>query len=65
MLHIVLDTGALGKNAEELRAEMDSGNPRVWVGSKGEDIITVAVHTLNEGDVEFLIERLHDVLGSR
>ena len=65
MLHIVLDTGAVGKNAEEVRAEMDSGNPRVWVGSKGEDIITVAVHTLNEGDVELLIERLEDVLGSR
>ena len=31
-LHVVLDTKALGKTAEEVAIELDAGNPRIWVG---------------------------------
>ena len=41
---------------------MDSGNPRIWVGTEGDDTITVVVNTMNEGDDAVLAERLADVL---
>ena len=41
---------------------MDSGSPRIWVGTKGDDTITVVVNTMNEGEHTVLAERLADVL---
>ena len=62
MVHVVLDTAAVGKNADQVRAEMDSGSPRIWVGATGEDVVTISVHTLNEGELEVLIPRLRDAV---
>jgi len=62
MLHVIIDRAVVGKSAEDVRAEMDSGSPRIWVGTKGDDTITVVVNTMNEGEHTVLAERLADVL---
>jgi L-seryl-tRNA(Ser) seleniumtransferase len=62
MLHVIIDRAVVGKSAEDVRAEMDSGSPRIWVGTKGDDTITVVVNTMNEGEDTVLAERLVDVL---
>jgi L-seryl-tRNA(Ser) seleniumtransferase len=62
MVHLVLDSGVLGFNADEVRSRMDTGNPRVWVGARGEDTVTISVHTLNEGEDDVVIQRLRRVL---
>jgi len=62
MLHVIIDRAVVGKSAEDVRAEMDSGSPRIWVGIKGDDTITVVVNTMNEGEDTVLAERLVDVL---
>lgn len=62
MLHVIIDPAIVGKSAEDVRAAMDSGNPRIWVGANGADTITVVVNTMNEGEDAVLAERLADVL---
>lgn len=65
ILHVIIDSAIVGKSSEDVRAAMDSGSPRIWVGTKGDDTITVVVNTMNEGDDEVLAERLADVLTAR
>lgn len=66
MLHVVFDPDVVGKTAEQVRVEMDSGSPRIWVGtgeSGGEETITVVVNTMNNGDADIVAERLASALG--
>ena len=65
MMHLVLDTEVLGMNAEQVRAKMDEGNPRIWVGWRGDDTVTITVHTLNDGEEDLVAERLREVLTQR
>jgi L-seryl-tRNA(Ser) seleniumtransferase len=62
ILHVIIDPTIIGKSSEDVRAAMDSGSPRIWVGTKGDDTITIVVNTMNEGDDAVLAERLADVL---
>ena len=62
MLNVVLDVEALGKTAEQVRKEMDEGEPRIWVGARDEDRVTLSIHTLNPGEEEVLTDRLRSVL---
>ncbi len=62
MLRVIIDPALVGKSAEDVRAAMDSGNPRIWVGTDGDDTITIVVNTMNEGDDAVLAERLADIL---
>ena len=61
-LHVVIDTNALGKSAEEVANELANGNPRVWVLTQGDDTLDVSAHTLNEGEEKIVSERLRSVL---
>ena len=61
-LHVVLDTKALGKTAEEVSEELDAGDPRIWVNVEGDDTIPVNVHTMNEGEEHIVADRLREVL---
>jgi L-seryl-tRNA(Ser) seleniumtransferase len=61
-LHVVVDTGAVGKSAQQITDELDAGNPRIWVGVEGENTITVNVHTLNDGEEATIVDRLRDAL---
>ena len=65
MLHVIIDPAIVGKSSEDVRAAMDSGSPRIWVGTKGDDTITIVVNTMNEGDDAVLAERLADALTAR
>ena len=64
MLHIIIDKNINSFSAEDIRAKMDAGNPRIWVGTKGDDTITAVVNTLNEGEDIVLAERLAEALSA-
>ena len=61
-LHVVIDTSALGKNAEQLAKELEEGDPSIWVRTQGEDTIRISPHTLNEGEDRIIAETLKSVL---
>ena len=60
-LQVGIDPKAAGKNARQVVAELDAGEPRIRVGG-GEDSITIHAHPLNEGEEEIIIDRLKAVL---
>ena len=61
-MDVVLDTGFLGLTAEQVRAELDAGHPRIWVAAKSEEVIGISAHTMNDGEEDVLIERLVEIL---
>jgi len=76
-LHVKLDTKALGKTPEEVAVELDTSDPRIWVGwGAGDffgteyqhnprlpvDTFVINVHALNEGEEKIVAERLRCVL---
>ena len=61
-MDLVLDTELLGTTADQVRAELDSGNPRIWVAAKADDVIGISGHTMNDGEEDILIDRLVDIL---
>jgi L-seryl-tRNA(Ser) seleniumtransferase len=63
-LNVVLDTGTLGRNAEEVAAELDAGDPRIWVTAEGEDTIIVRAHELREDEEAIVADRLRAALTS-
>ncbi len=64
MLHIIIDKNINSFSAEDIRTKMDAGNPRIWVGTKGDDTITAVVNTLNEGEDIVFAERLAEALSA-
>jgi seryl-tRNA(Sec) selenium transferase len=60
-LHVVLDP-TLGKTAEDVKTALDEGDPRIWVNTQGDNIVTINAHTLNKGDDEVVVRRLREVL---
>ena len=61
-MDVVLDTEFLGLTAEQVRAELDAGNPRIWVAAKSKEVIGISAHTMNDGEEDVLIERLVEIL---
>ena len=62
LLHVVLDTGELGKTASDVLDELLDGTPRIRLDAEGDDTLTVNVHTLNEGEEDVIADRLRDIL---
>ena len=60
-LQVGIDSEVAGKDAKQVVAALDNGEPRIRVGG-GEDSITIHAHTLNEGEEEIVIDRLKAVL---
>jgi L-seryl-tRNA(Ser) seleniumtransferase len=60
-LQVGIDLEAAGKDARQVVAELDAGEPRIRVGGD-EDSITIHAHTLNVGEEEIVINRLKAVL---
>ena len=58
MLLVEFDPSVVGKTAEEIRIELDTGNPRVWIGALNDETLWVVVHTMNPGETEVVTERL-------
>ena len=61
-LYVGLDSKALGKNAQQVAAELDQGNPRIMVETEDEEKITVIPHGLHEGEEDIVVDRLREVL---
>lgn len=62
-LHVGIDSEVAGKDARQVVAELDAGEPRIRVGGSDDSII-IHGHTLNEGEEEIVIDRLKTVLSS-
>jgi hypothetical protein len=60
-LQVGIDSEAAGKDARQVVAELDAGEPRIRVGG-GEDSISIHAHPLNEGEEDIIIDRLKAVL---
>ena len=58
MLLVEFDPSLVRKTAEEIRLELDTGNPRVWIGALNDETLWVVVHTMNPGETEVVTERL-------
>ncbi len=72
-LLVKLDVAKLGKNAEDVVAELKAGNPSIWVRAPygrpdyyppGADSFAVRMHTLREGGEKVIAQRLIEILGS-
>ncbi len=61
-LHVILDSEALGKSAQEVADELYAGNPRIRVLREGNDTLNINVHTLNDGEEQIVADRLRDLL---
>ena len=61
-LHVKLDGEAVRKTARQVAAELDSGNPRVWVAFYGDDSVVIKPQALNDGDELILADRLKQAL---
>ncbi len=61
-LNVYLDSPALGKTAEQAAAELDAGDPRIWVAFFGDDRILIKTNTMTEEDGRILGDRLRAVL---
>ncbi len=62
-LDVSLDTGALGKSAPDVAAELLAGSPRVRLDAVGDDTLRVCVHNLSEGDEHIVAEQMRAALG--
>ena len=63
-LTIEVDADTLGKDAQQVRAEMFEGSPSVMVQAPDAETLRVFVYTLDEGDDEKIARRLREVLSS-
>jgi len=63
-LQVVFNPEAVGKTAQQVAAELDAGNPRIWLFVEGDGTLVINTHVLNEGEDKILGERLREVLSS-
>ena len=61
-LHVVLDTGVLGKSARQVVSELDTGNPRIKVSGHGDDTVSIRVDILEPADEYIIADRLRSLL---
>ena len=60
-LQVGIDSEVAGKDARQVVAELDAGEPRIRVGGSDDGII-IHAHTLNEGEEEIVVDQLKVVL---
>ncbi|MBV7333551.1 aminotransferase class V-fold PLP-dependent enzyme [Chloroflexi bacterium TSY] len=60
-LRVKVDTDALGKTPDEVVANLRAGDPSIWTRADG-DKLFIGVHTLREGEVEIVADRLKQEL---
>jgi len=61
-LKIHIDSQALGISSHDIKIQLDSGNPRIWVEDIDYDTIGISIHTLNQEEDEIVANRLNDIL---
>ena len=63
LLHVIIDTDKLGRNAQYVAQELLDGSPRIRLGAvEGNDTLVVNVHTLNEGEEQTIADRMREIL---
>ena len=62
-LSVSVDPDVVGKTAQDIADELDSGSPRVWVSVVDERTLTVTSHALNEGEELIVAERIRTAAG--
>lgn len=60
--HFVLDTEVLRKDADQVAQELDSGTPRIHLGTSGKDTIVINAHNLRDGEELEIADRMRQVL---
>ena len=58
-LNVTFDSDVVGKTAQDIADELDSGTPRIWVSVVDDKTLTVNAHALNEGEELIVAERIH------
>ena len=63
-LRIEVDADATGKTAADVVAEMQAGNPSIWVRYNADDpdAFIVRMGTLKDGGEQTIAERLREIL---
>ena len=62
-LSVSVDPDVVGKTAQDIADELDSGSPRVWVSVVDDRTLTVTSHALNEGEELIVAERIRTAAG--
>lgn len=58
---IDIDESIIGKSAEDVRAELDSGNPRIWVDAESGSL-RVVVNCMTDEETRITADRLREAL---
>ena len=61
-LQVCLDTNVVGKDALQIKNELDTGDPRIWLGAETDDTLEIVVNTLNHGEDEIVAHQLRRTL---
>lgn len=62
-LNVTVDPGVVGKTAQEIADELDSGDPRIWVMMADERTFTINAHALNDGEEVIVAENVRAAAG--
>ena len=62
-LSVGVDPDVVGKTAQDIADELDSGTPRIWVSVVDDRTLTVTSHALNEGEELIVAERIRTAAG--
>lgn len=63
MMLIDVNEAVIGKSAEQVRVELDSGNPRIWVGAE-DGSLHVVVNCMSDEETTVVANRLREALKS-
>ncbi len=62
-LSVTIDADVVGKTAQDIADELDSGNPRIAVSVVDDRTLTATSHALNEGEELLVAERIRNAAG--
>ena len=62
-LNVTVDPGVVGKTAQKIADELDSGDPRIWVMMADERTFTINAHALNDGEEVIVAEHVRAAAG--
>ena len=60
-LSVRIDESAIGKSASDIEAELQSGNPSIWI-DPGDGVIRFFMFTVEDGDEQIIADRFKEVI---
>jgi hypothetical protein len=52
---------ATGQTAQDVLAQLEVGDPRIWATSVGDDTVTFNAQTLNADEEDIIVQRLREI----